>query len=239
MESRTRLAIGGMATVAASVTVICIVALTNSLALSESAGSSVGAAPIVVPASDSVAPDDSSTPSATPRVTPSPEPEPRDPVAEDPVEPGESGPVAEVVPAPDAQVVTPVRPSPAAETPRPSSPATVEEAIAEAEASGSWDPVRAWAERQGWSAGRIDALIKKLERARADYRTELESERTTAGSDSGRLQAPPQDDGDRGAGAGSSPGHRATADEKANRRTEKSGHGSQKDRGNSSRQRDR
>ncbi|MGL4255907.1 MAG: hypothetical protein ACRCSL_06190 [Microbacterium sp.] len=238
MESRTRLAIGGLTTVAASVTVICIVALTNSLALSESAGSSVGAAPIVVPASDEDAAEEGSTPTATPRATPSPEPEP-EPQTEEPTD-SAAPPTAEVVPAPDAQVVTPVRPSPAAEQPsRPSGPATVEEAIAQAEASGSWAPLRTWAESQGWSAGRIDALIKKLERARADYQVELGTQRTTDAADAGRVQAPAQDVHDGGAGAGSSQEHRANAGEKADRRTEKSDHGSQKDRDTSPHRRDR
>jgi hypothetical protein len=69
MESRTRLAIGGMATVAASVTVICVVALTNSVALSETAGSPIDAAPVVVPASDDPEAVDE-TPSPTPAATP-------------------------------------------------------------------------------------------------------------------------------------------------------------------------
>ena len=38
MESRTRLAIGGMATVAASVAVVCAVAMTTSVALADVRG---------------------------------------------------------------------------------------------------------------------------------------------------------------------------------------------------------
>ena len=49
VESRTRLAIGGMATVAASVAVVCAVAMTNSVALADAAGAPVGADPVVVP----------------------------------------------------------------------------------------------------------------------------------------------------------------------------------------------
>ncbi len=250
MESRTRLAIGGMATVAASVTVICIVALTNSLALSESAGSPVDAASVVVPASGADgAEEDRSTPSATPK--PSPTPTPLPPDAETPANPRTSPPVAEVVPAPEAQIVIPTQPAPAAEQPNrpsagstPSAPSSLDAAIAQAEASGSWAPVRAWAARQGWSAGRIDALIAKLERAQEDERLEVESDRKAggqAGADTGlvqggtetdRVQAPvvDSDDDSRAAVAGSSKERPANAGANAGDRSERPGPGAKKDR---------
>lgn len=254
MESRTRLAIGGMATVAASVTVICIVALTNTLALSESDGTPIGAGPVVVPASGSPSAGvDGATPSATPTPTPVPQPIP----APQPIDPAPSPPTAEVVPAPDAQVVTPVRPSPVAEQPSqpsqpakpaqpatPSPPSTKDEAIAQSEASGSWDPLRAWAASQGWSSGRTDALISRLER-RQDDRLEINGGRDSAdrgsgdrreagiqsGSDSQRVSSPPTvTDDQRGAETGSSKERPANAGAGAADRTEKPGHGAKKDR---------
>jgi hypothetical protein len=249
VESRTRLAIGGMATVAASVTVICIVALTNSLALSESDGTPIGAGPVVVPASGGTeAGDDGATPSATPTPAPVPQPIP----TPQPSEPDPSPPTAEVVPAPDAQVVTPVRPSPVAEQPSPSPsakpatpslPGTRDEAIAQSEASGSWDPLRAWAASQGWSDGRTDALISRLER-RQDDRLEIgggdSGDRRSGdsgdaaiqgGSDSGRVSSPPTvTDDERGAVTGSSKERPANAGAGAADRTEKPGDGAKKDR---------
>jgi hypothetical protein len=249
VESRTRLAIGGMATVAASVTVICIVALTNSVALSESAGSPVDAAPVVVPASGAGDDEDRSTPSATPK--PSPTPTPLLPDAQTPANPRTSPPVAEVVPAPEAQIVIPTQPAPAAEQPNrpsagstPSTPSSLDAAIAQAEATGSWAPVRAWAARQGWSAGRTDALIAKLERAQEDERLEVESDRKAgaqAGADSSlvqggtvteRVQAPATniDDDDRGTVAGSSKERPANAGANAGDRSERPAPGAKKDR---------
>ena len=49
VDSRTRLAIGGMVTVAASVAVVCVVAMTSSVALADAAGAPVAkrAMPVV------------------------------------------------------------------------------------------------------------------------------------------------------------------------------------------------
>ena len=73
MEGRTRLAIGGMSTVAASVAVICAVALTNSMSLSDSEGSTVQASRIVVPSSGApAANDDRPPPQGVPQQRPNP-----------------------------------------------------------------------------------------------------------------------------------------------------------------------
>lgn len=253
MEGRTRLAIGGMATVAASVTVICIVALTNSMALSESAGAPVDAAPVVIPASGTTSPDAGEpTPRATPKPTPSPDPVETDTSTSPPSSPGG----AEVVPAPEAQVVTPTHPAPAAEQPaqpsRPSTPTTQEEAIAQAAASGSWAPVRDWAERQGWSDGRIDAFIAKLERAQGGDRLEVDGDRTSGSGGSGgrggdqgdsgseRVQSPSIESGEESGGAvtGSSKERPANAGAGARDRSERPGHGAKRDRSYDSPERD-
>uniref|UniRef100_UPI00197C1FB7 hypothetical protein n=1 Tax=Microbacterium sp. CPCC 204701 TaxID=2493084 RepID=UPI00197C1FB7 len=54
MDARTGLVIGGMATVAASVAVVCAVALTTPAALADSPGTNVATARVLVPASASV-----------------------------------------------------------------------------------------------------------------------------------------------------------------------------------------
>lgn len=159
MESRTRLAISGMTAVAASVGVICAVALTNSVSLSEAQGAPVGATAVVVPSAAEKA-----EPVATPTIVPTPVQTPQPVETQTPVTP----PVAEVVPAPEAEDVTPVQSSHVAETPAtptPSAPGQ-EDAVAEAEASGSWAPAREWAKRLGWSQARIDAWIARLEKDR-------------------------------------------------------------------------
>lgn len=166
MESRTRMAIGGMATVAASVTVICVVALTNSLSLADSAGSPIGAPPVVVPVSGGSTPSASPTPAATPRATPSPSTAPVEPVSEATSDPETTPPTAEVVPAPEARVVTPAAPTVEPE-PRPDSsvPSSLRDALAQVRSTGSWDPLRAWAVSRGWSEKRVDRLIAKIERS--------------------------------------------------------------------------
>ncbi|MCW3491791.1 hypothetical protein [Microbacterium sp. SSM24] len=232
-----------MATVAASVTVICVVAITNSLALSDSAGSPIDAAPVVVPASTQPSAQPSSVDTATPAVTPSPTPVPEPVEPETPAEPAPSSPRAEVVPAPDAQVVVPSSPKPIVETPAkpttPSPPASLDEALAQAKASRSWDPVRAWAASRGWTDERIQALIARLERAIAE-RFENEGSRQTGGgdqgtngvSDAGRAQAPATGSHEKtwGAVAGSSKERPANAGAGASDRTERNGHGAKKDR---------
>ena len=66
VEGRTRLALGGMATVAASVAVVCAVAMTTTVALADSAGSPAGARSVIVPASATTPVAASATPSPTP-----------------------------------------------------------------------------------------------------------------------------------------------------------------------------
>src|SRR6478735_2426084 len=68
LDSRTRFAIGGVSTVVASVAVVCAVALTNSVALVDSAGAPAGAQPVVVPTPSGTIQTDSPTPSAPPTV---------------------------------------------------------------------------------------------------------------------------------------------------------------------------
>lgn len=220
MESRTRLAIGGMATVAASVTVICVVALTNSLALTESAGSPLNAAPVIVPASDS---EESASATATPVPTPSATPvaTPVDTAVETPTTPSTSAPAAEVVPAPEAKVVTPARPAPA-----PSATDTFEAAIAQAKAAGSLEPLRAWAQRRGWSTERIDALLAKLDRQLGDRSG------TDGGSHSDGRGGSTTNSGkdDRGSGTDSSGERSANAGANADRWSERPGDGEKKTR---------
>lgn len=144
MESRTRFAIGGASTVVASVAVVCAVALTNSIALADSRGVPTGANSVVVAARTAHV-------AATPTSTPAP-------VAETIPEPA---PVAETVPGPAPIIVAEQQPvAPAAEQ-------TADQAVAEAQAAGSWQPVRDWAARFGWSQDRVDAWIEQLELKRA------------------------------------------------------------------------
>jgi len=148
VESRTRFAIGGMSTVVASVAVVCAVALTNSIALADSVGVPIKASPVIVP---------SPTASAKPVVKAQPVAGPA--VAKAPAVP--ELPAAEIVPAPAPIVVT--NPPPPAAVSQP----TAEEAVAEAESSGNWDPVRQWAIRNGWTQERIDAWVQRLEEKHA------------------------------------------------------------------------
>ncbi len=144
MDSRTRLAIGGMVTVAASVAVVCVVAMTSSVALADAAGAPVGSRPVVVP-SAATTPIASPTPSAIP------------PAAQAPVPVVE----AETVPAPDPEdIAAPQNPSGSVAEP---SLAVEDQLVAEVTASGSWDSVLEWAEQRGWSAARVDAWISRLE----------------------------------------------------------------------------
>ena len=143
MDSRTRLAIGGMATVAASVAVVCVVAMTSSGALADAAGAPIGSRPVVVP-------------SATSSATPTPSRSAVAPQAQVPVVVDEP----ETVPAPEPEDVAASQ-DPPAEATEPS--AAVEDAlVAAVAAAGSWDAARLWAQQQGWPAGRVDAWIERL-----------------------------------------------------------------------------
>ena len=144
MQGRTRLALGGVATVAASVAVVCAVAMTTSVALADSAGSPAGAESVIVPASAA-----SVAPSATP-----------EPSAQ-PVTPQAPADQAETVPAPEPEDVAspPIVQTQVGEP----SAATEEQFVTEVQESGSWDAAYAWAEQRGWSSTRIDAWIARLE----------------------------------------------------------------------------
>ena len=142
MEGRTRLALGGMATVAASVAVVCAVAMTTTVALADSAGSPAGARSVIVPAA-------ATTPAAA-SATPPPTAAPQVPVVE-----------AETVPAPEPEDVASAT---ALQMPTGEQlSATEDEIVAEVEKSGSWDDAYAWAQKRGWSAARIQAWIVHLE----------------------------------------------------------------------------
>lgn len=150
MESRTRLAIGGVATVAASVAVVCAVAVTTSVALADSAGKAVEAQQVVVPLA-----------SASPVPSPSPTVLPATPVTP-PVTPQTD--VPETVPAP---VPEDVAAPPSSQVSDEEPPAVTEEVfIAEAIATGSWNGAYAWAEKRGWSQERIAAWIARLDEKR-------------------------------------------------------------------------
>jgi hypothetical protein len=198
VESRTRFAIGGMSTVVASVAVICAVALTNTVALSDSAGVPVKATPVVVP-----------SPSASADVA-------RVPAS---VAPRTSAalvvPDAEAVPAPAPIAVTTTAPSATSE---PTSAA----AVAEAEESGSWEPVRAWANGNGWSQNRIDAWIQRLEEKRP-----AAADRISDDAAPQPAEIPPADEAGR-LTASESPEISAQADEGTERRSAKSDAGSKK-----------
>lgn len=154
VDSRTRLAIGGITTVVASVAVVCAVAITTSVALADAPGASIGAARVVVPSTGSAA-----SAGAEAAAAPAPETAVPDP-----------SPVAEVVPAPDPVIVDLPVDGPVTPPLAPASPASAEAAIAAADASGSWAAVRAWAAGQGWSTARIDAWISQLEESRGGGR---------------------------------------------------------------------
>jgi hypothetical protein len=172
VESRTRYAIGGVSTVVASVAVVCAVALTNSVAMADAAGAPIAAAPIIVPTSSA----------AHRAVTTTTD------VDVKPVAPATETPVAEAVPAPAPIVVTG---NATAHTSQP----TAERAVAEAEAAGSWQPVRDWAARNRWSQERIDAWILRLEekqaaaQARVAQQKKTQSEQSSPSEDGGRLTA--------------------------------------------------
>ena len=166
MEGRTRLALGGMATVAASVAVVCAVAMTTSVALADSAGSPAGAESVVVPASAA-----SAAASATPEASTAP------------VTPQAPADRPETVPAPEPEDVAspPIVQTQVGEP----SAETEDQFVTEVQESGSSDAAYAWAEQRGWSSARIDAWIARLESKAAEkVRKNADSDRLTS-SDSG------------------------------------------------------
>jgi hypothetical protein len=197
VDARTGLVIGGMTAVAASVAVVCVVAMTNTAALKDSPATTVAAAKILVPAASPTA-----TPAVRPTAAPTPEavvpPQPttQAEVVEAP-DPTEVEPTAETrAPAPD--VPAPTAPEPPAKEPsaKEQAPADVDEAIAAAQAAGTWDSLRAWAAQQGWSAGRLDALIARLERGKTSGHVDGSAEQGTtsqkqAGTAEAQMSPPP------------------------------------------------
>ncbi|WP_019181210.1 hypothetical protein [Microbacterium yannicii] len=149
VDARARLAMGGVTTVAASAAVICLVAFTNSAVLADSEGSTVAAPRVVVPSTGSAAPAAEALPEGTTTMV-----------------------VPETVQAPHPVVVaeprvnepqTPVPAVPSDDASGPGFSAEPDEAVAAAAASGRWDEVRAWALAHGWSPGRTDAWISRLQ----------------------------------------------------------------------------
>jgi hypothetical protein len=225
VEARTGLVISGVAAVTVSVAVVTAVALANTMALADSPGTTVASSPVMVPA----AADRAASPDAS---------------AEPADAPSTGAPGAEVVEAPAPVVVAP--PSIATGTiareqsgsggaasggtanpPSGHGAADFDEILAAAKASGSWDALRTWAAAQGWSSGRLEALIARLDRERLTQGSGSEEGLvgdqgggslggTSGGSDPQRDLVPPSDQkqkpgpatgADRPAGAGSNVGH--------------------------------
>jgi hypothetical protein len=131
-----------MTTVAASIAVVCAVAMTTSTALVDSVGAAVSTRPVVVPTSPATPPAASASPAP---VTP--------PAPALPVE-------AETVPAPEPVEISAPSGDDALAEP---STWTEEELAAAVAASGSWDVVYAWTAERGWSPARTEAWIARLE----------------------------------------------------------------------------
>ncbi|MDW4571218.1 hypothetical protein R8Z57_00320 [Microbacterium sp. M3] len=186
MEARTGLVIGGMTAVGASIAVVTAVALANTAALADAPGTSVSAGRVVVPSAEA--------PTATPRATPATAPT----AAPETTPPAAAGP--ETVSAPDPVFVDRPRivvdqspaPAPAAPAAPPAPPAAppadLDAVIAAAKASGSWDDLRRWASEQGWSGGRIEQLVSRLEEERSNQSGQGGQEWLPSPDDSGDRQ---------------------------------------------------
>lgn len=175
VEGRTRLAIGGVATFAASVAVVCAVAMTTSVALADSAGAPAGARSVIVPAA-----------AAMPSVVPTPTTSALRPAARTYAD------LPETVPAPAPEdVASPVGAHPSVGEP---SAASEDQLIAQIEQSGSLDAAYAWAQQQGWQPARVDAWITRREADVAEKgakdapESHLGSDESTAGN---RIASPP------------------------------------------------
>ncbi|KAA9110133.1 hypothetical protein [Microbacterium rhizomatis] len=163
MGARMRLAVGGVATVAASIAVVCAVAVTNSAALADSAGTRVALARIDVPAP---APSAMPSPAATTAAPATPDP-------------STTAPSAETVPAPAPEDVAPSASSGSGtvstDASVPAAPTVVEtpeqDFLAGAAASGGWDRLVQWARTRGWS----DADIARWVARNHDQMTEFEA----------------------------------------------------------------
>ena len=159
MEARTGLVVGGLTAVTVSVAVVSAVAFANTAALADSPGTTVASEQVVVPAAASPSATPQTAPTVTPdALTPSAEVEVVEapaPVVVDPASP--TAPV-HAAPAPGPDAVTPAAPA------APAAAADLEQAVAAAKASGSWDPIRTWAAAHGWSTDRLDSFLSRLER---------------------------------------------------------------------------
>lgn len=166
VEGRTRLAVGGGVAVAASIAVVCAVALTTSASLADTPGATAYAGGVVVPAAP--------TPSPPSEEVLTPAPAPVD-VVESPELPADE---PETVPAPaPVDLAADADRGGAAISDAPG-PADEEQVLADAVRSGDWDTAYAWALGQGWSAGRLQSWLARLESLRADQFTapaEIES----------------------------------------------------------------
>lgn len=148
MESRTRLAITGSATIAASIAVVCAVAVGTTGALADVPGAAISAQTIVVP-------------SATPTPTPTP------PATVAPAAPVEPAPVVTPTAAPIVETETVQAPKPRDVTVPASAakgPSKRDERriLAEANASRSWKCAWEWAAKKGWDRERTVKWVKHL-----------------------------------------------------------------------------
>jgi len=183
---RTRLAIGGIATVAASVAVVTLVAMTSTVALADAAGVPARTRPVVVPAAATTpapAPTASAAASAT-QVAP--------PVAE-----------PETVPAPGPEDVAAGSGASAGEP----SPTTGDQLVAEPVASGSWDSARAWAAQHGWTSARIEAWIARHAAKLTEFEPEPGRDDASGGSEKRPSDPVDSKDSQTPARAGDTSGH--------------------------------
>jgi hypothetical protein len=162
VDGRTGLVVGGLTAVAASVAVVTAVALTNATALQDSPGSTVTAGRVLVPAA---------SPATTTPLAPAPAAAPQPHATAPPAEIAEA-PAPVVVDTPPTMTRPPVAPATAPDAAPQAPVQDLDTVIAAAEAAGSWDEVRAWAHAQGWSSGRIEALVARLDRDKAAEKAE-------------------------------------------------------------------
>ena len=217
MDSRTRFAIGGVSTVVASVAVVCAVALTNSVALADTAGAPVGRQP--------------DRRALAVRLRRSGRPGALGPRRRRPHR--RRARAAEAVPAPAPHVVATAtasssvrrRPTTCRPPRRTSLPSRAPTAAVAAVRPPDVAAVRDWAARGQWSQARVDAWILRLEEKRA-------AEQDRAAQSSRQTQSEPSspsEDGGRMTASDSSKTS-AKAGHDAGRQTEKSWLGAKKDR---------
>jgi hypothetical protein len=162
-----------MATVAASVAVVCAVAMTTSVALADSAGAPAGARSVIVPSA-----------AATASAEPTPSPSVAAPVAQAPVQ------EPETVPAPEPEdVASPLDAQTSAGEP---SAASEEQLVEEIEQSGSLDAAYEWAQQHGWQRARIEAWIARLEAKVAEKRSKDDRAGQSSSDDSAGKRTDPR-----------------------------------------------